>query len=334
MTTEPIPELSIPAEPLPADLSALSLTELLQVGRVQQDRLPKLTNVRLPEADPDLEALKRELDLIIPLRRSLAQRLLETLGVQDNTTPEAQALYLLMTLCREEGLRNGRMHAALRQAWLTRMAQLTTLTPKPGPDGEIPGGPAATTRNGWKLQREQLERRIEKLRAQVESLEAQETSLTVSQPVRREKHVPKLSSKENAARQAELLAALRGRDEAIAAQDRLEERLSRVVELYGDDVLARRLGAPGERERERLLTHFRRRLKERFELSLSYAEVSALDRQHRLMPITHRTPRGTAVKLLKISGNSVYAVVTPDRAGDLTLTTVYTAVMLDQIGGF
>lgn len=321
-------------EPVPADLSALSLTELLQVGRAQQDRLPKLTNVRMPEADPDPEALRRELDLIVPLRRALAQRMLEAVGVQDNTAPETQALSLLMTLCREEGLRNGRMHAALRQAWLTRTARLTTLTPKPGEDGESPGGPAASTRTGWKRQREQFERRIENLRGQVEALEAKETSPEVRQTVRREQPVPKLSSKENAARQAELLAALRGRDEAIAAQDRLEERLSRVVELYGDDVLARRLGTPGEQERERLLSHFRRRLKERFELNLSYAEVSGLDRQHRLTPITHRTPRGTAVKLLNIAGNSVYAVVTPDRAGDLTLTTAYTAVMLDQIGGF
>ena len=219
------------------------------------------------------------------------------------------------------------------------MTRLTTHTPDPAPANtptaegtDAPSGTGSLTRDGWKLQREQLDRQIDKLRHQVTELQGQLGVVGPNGTSGRKKSATLPQG--SAAARTELLAALRSRDDALAAQDRLEERLSRVVELYGDDVLARRLGTPGEREREKLLSHFRRRLKERFELSLSYAEVSALDRQARLMPITHRTGRGSAVKMLQVAGTGVYAVVTPDRGGDLTLTTAYTAAMLDQIGGF
>jgi len=323
MTTNPVPA--------DVDLSALSLPELLQAGRALQETLPNLPGVRQPGADPDLDALNRELGRIGPVRRALMTHLLRVLGTPDADAPECHALNVLTILCREEGLRNGRAHAALRQAWLARMTALATHTPTAEGTGAL-SGTGSLTRDGWNIQREQLNRQIEKLRHQVTELQGQLGTVRLNGTPGRKNSASRPQG--SAAARTELLAALRSRDDALAAQDRLEERLSRVVELYGDDVLARRLGTPGEREREKLLSHFRRRLKERFKLNLSYAEVSALDRQARLMPITHRTGRGSAVKLLQVAGTGVYAVVTPDRGGDLTLTTAYTAAMLDQIGGF
>ncbi len=319
--------------PIDPDLSTLSLPDLLMVASAHLAALQSLPTIRQQEADPDLDALNRELELIQPLRRALTERLLQSLGSLGDNAQERQAVQLLMSLCQDEGVRKGRVYAAQRQAWLARMARLTSLPAKERP-ADTQDIPAPQTRSGWKMQRDQLERRIEKLQTQLADLQGTPVPSRKGGAIRREKPTPRLSREENAARRAELLAALRSWDAALDAQDRLEERLSRVVELYGDDVLARRLGNASQRERENLLTHFRRRLNERFGLSLSYAEVSALDRRVRLMPVTHRTGRGTAVKRVQVAEHTIYAVVTPDRAGDLTLTTAYTAEMLDQIGGF
>ncbi len=312
-----------------ADLDALTLTDLLVAIRAQQHQWPSLPPVRDPQADPDPDTLQRELERLQPLRRALTVHLLQVLGTPDEGAPERQALFLLMALCRDEGLRNGRRYAAVRQAWLARMAQLTSHPELPLPPNTL-DVPLSSTRRAWKAEREQLGQTIQQLQGRVTELKAKlNDALGPS-----ERPAKRLSPKKQAAGRAELLAALRSRDDALAAQDRLEERLSRVVEVYGDDVLARRLGTASQRERENLLTHFRRRLQERFGLTMSYAEVSGLDRQARLLPVTHRTGRGTPVKRLQVAGQGVYAVVTPDLGGDLTLTTAYTAGMLDQIVGF
>ena len=327
MTTATEATATVQTDP---DLSTLSLPGLLVFAAARQKALPDLPGVRQAQAEPDQGALRQELRQILVLRRALADQLLRTSGAPDENTPERQALYMLMSLCREEGLREGRLYAALRQAWLTRMTGLTgspgKQKPPPSEHPDAPTGPLPETRSGWQMQRDQLERRIEKLQEQIGGAQGR--------PSGRKKTSPRLNSQDSPARQAELLAALRARDDALAAQDRLEERLSRVTELYGDDVLAHRLGTPSNRERENLLSHFRRRLKDHFNLNLSYAEVSALDRQLRLQTITHRTNRGTPIKQVQIAGQSVYAVLTPDRGGDLTLTTAYSARMLSQISGF
>lgn len=130
--------------------------------------------------------------------------------------------------------------------------------------------------------------------------------------------------------QQTLLTALKERDEERERNARLEQQLARSVTLETDGRLLHTLSVASNREHSVLLAHFRNRLAERFQVTLTYAEVSDLDRDARTLPVSGYTRRGTPFQTLSIGGAAVYAVLTPDVNGQLTLTTALTQTQISN----
>lgn len=114
------------------------------------------------------------------------------------------------------------------------------------------------------------------------------------------------------------LTLMRERDAALERAQILERQLT----LYKEEATL-----PTARARKH--DHFLERLKTRCGLTLKLEDLGALEQVARERPALHFTRRGTPVKALPVQGQWVYALVTPDEAGRPTLTTVYSADMLE-----
>lgn len=114
------------------------------------------------------------------------------------------------------------------------------------------------------------------------------------------------------------LTLLRERDTALERVQILERQLT----LFKEEA-----GLPSVRARKH--AHFLERLAVRCGLTLKLEDVGALETLARGRPALHFTRRGTPVKALPINGQWVYALMTPDEEGRSTLTTVYSADMLE-----
>ena len=114
------------------------------------------------------------------------------------------------------------------------------------------------------------------------------------------------------------LILMRERDTALERVQILERQLT----LFREEA-----GLPTARARKH--AHFLERLDARCGLKLTLEDLSALESLARERPALHFTRRGTPVKALSVHGQWIYALMTPDEEGRPTLTTVYTADMLE-----
>jgi len=128
------------------------------------------------------------------------------------------------------------------------------------------------------------------------------------------------------------LAALRERDSALRQTRALEARLALAISQLSEEEMEGAIRSPGGRERYLLLSHVKRRLRDHFNLDLSYPELSDLDDHVRTLPYLTRTWRMTPVKQTVIQGQDVYLLITPDSQNIPTITTAYPRAWLEDQG--
>ena len=319
-TTSQIPSASLtPCEASPAVTAAFTPGPQLPLLeerpdpfslRVQEvtaaaEALPGLRSLHSVKALPDLGDLKADCDEV----RTLALPL--TWMLRSSLTDDQTRLLNLALLVQE------RLTAAVSVQHLILRQELTEGVYQNGRESSDHLGEVLT------LRRERTELRKQVVALNVRLNEARSES-------GRGRNVRTVTAPPTQDWQQTLLTALKERDEERERNVRLEQQLARSVTLETDERLLHTLSVASNRKHFVLLTHFRNRLAERFQVTLTYAEVSDLDRHARTLPVSGYTRRGTPFQTLSIGGAAVYAVLTPDVSGQLTLTTALTQTQISN----